>query len=411
MKSMLNPDYAFPDHSGAGFHPTKAGVLRMHRYLPLAVCYFFFNHAGLPTGLFYTTIFSPFLFIWLYFQQQRWLTIKYLLVLSPFMVAHAILGIHDPVAYLRTLLHWWTAYIAVYAICWSLRKCASVGQLFDQLIVLNFCFALLALIIRPTPLCQLLWMDTLPIRGGPSVLRLNLFTHEPSAYAELMFPLLIYAVLRLLRNSTRRNLAYLGMIVLPVLLSQSFGGLSIGMAGIGVALLYGHRQLLRRTSSRILLLVLFMAIAALLFTPNTISQRVFQVINGDDGSAQGRTTFAFIAAYAVASSKSIWWGVGLGQMKLMDISYLRFGLTSGVPEAVAAIFAEFGLVAIFLILAVQGYLFFKTKVYRNTFRLAMFVVAFLQQVTGSYGTDVQEYVMWFLAFSTIFQEFNLSQMP
>jgi hypothetical protein len=58
-------------------------------------------------------------------------------------------------------------------------------------------------------------------------------------------------------------------------------------------------------------------------------------------------------------------------------------------------------------LAVQGYFFFKTKVYRNLFQLAMFIVAFSQQFTGSFGTDVQEYLMWFLAFNNFFPEFSM----
>jgi len=407
MSSAVHSERAFSNEADASIHSRGVGVLRVRRYLPFAAFYFFLNHAGLPTGLFYTTLLSPFLFIWLYLQKCRWLTTKFLLVLSPFMLAHAMLGIPDPANYLWTLIHWWTAYIAVCAICWWLWKCSNLGRVFNELIVMNFSVTLIALAIRPTPLRTLLWMDTSPIYGGPSVLRLNLFTHEPSAYAELMFPLLIYAVLGLLRQSTMRNLAYFAMILLPLMLSQSFGGVSISAAAIAVALFAGRRQLLRSNRSRMLLMGLFIAIGVLLIVPNTISARIFQVISGNDGSTQGRTLFAFIGAYVVATSKSIWWGVGLGQMKMMDISSLGFGLTNGVPDEVAGIFAEFGIFGVSLMLAVQGYFFFKTKVYRNLFQLAMFIVAFSQQFTGSFGTDVQEYLMWFLAFNNFFPEFSM----
>ena len=90
----------------------------------------------------------------------------------------------------------------------------------------------------------------------------------------------------------------------------------------------------------------------------------------------------------------------------MDISDMQLGLFNGVPNQVAGILAEFGLIGVFVELALEGYLFFKSKVYSNSFRLAMFVVAFLQQSTGSYGTDVQEYLMWFLAFYPLFPEFD-----
>ena len=95
------------------------------------------------------------------------------------------MGIENPVEYLRTLAHWWAVYVTVYAFCWALSKCRSLDRLFDQLILLNFCAAVLGVILRPTPLQALFWMNTQPIIGGPDVLRLNLLSTEPSAYAEL----------------------------------------------------------------------------------------------------------------------------------------------------------------------------------------------------------------------------------
>ena len=122
---------------------------------------------------------------------------------------------------------------------------------------------------------------------------------------------------------------------------------------------------------------------------------------------QGRTILAYIAAYTVASSKSLLWGAGLGQAKYIDFSNVVAGMDGHIPNMVAGIFAEFGIIGVMAMFAVEVYLFFKTRVYLNSFRFAMFVVAFLQQTTGSYGTDVQQYLMWFLAFSPCFPEYNL----
>jgi hypothetical protein len=411
MDSAVNSNVLPLNPPGASYRSGAAGILSIHHYLPFAAFYFFLNHAGLPVGLFYTTLISPFLFVWLYLKGCRWLTTKFLLALSPFMLAHVLLGIPDPSDYLRTLLHWWTVYIVVYMMCWALRECWNLDRLFDELILLNFFAAILALIIRPTPLRPILWMDTgETIQGTPHLLRLNLFCHEPSAYAELMLPLLVFSVLRMLRDGRMRNASYLGMIALPFLLCQSFGGISIGLGAIGVAVLVGHRQFLKSQKSRTVFLCLAVATGLVILTPNTISQRVFQVITGGDGSTQGRTTFAFIAAFTVVSAKSLWWGVGLGQFKLTDLSDLQLGLYNGVPNQVAGIFAEFGIAGVLVELGVEFYLFFRTKAYRNSFRLAMFVVAFIQQFTGSYGTDMQEYLMWFLAFYPLLPEFDLRKV-
>jgi hypothetical protein len=98
----------------------------------------------------------------------------------------------------------------------------------------------------------------------------------------------------------------------------------------------------------------------------------------------------------------------LSQTKSFDFSDLGLGLVAGsIPNEVAGVFAEFGLIGVMAMLAVEIYLFFKTRVYRNSFRIAMFVVAFLQQATGSYATDVQQYLMWFLAFYPFYPEFDL----
>jgi len=409
MDSIINPGASQFELPLARSHTNAAGTLLIHSYLPIAAFYFFFNHAGLPIGLFYTTLLSPFLFLWLYLKGRRWLTAKFLMVLSPFIVAHIALGIPDPMNYARTLLHWWTVYIAVYAICWSLKKCWGFDRLLDQLIFLNFCAAIIALVIRPTPMRSFLWMDTDTFTGGAlHLLRLNLFTHEPSAYAELMLPLLVFAALRLIRNGKKRGMVYLLMITLPFLLCQSFGGISIGVAGIGVSLLTGYRHLLRGSKSRFIFLFLAVSMSAMLLTPNQISRRVSQVVTGADGSANSRTTSAYIAAYTIASSKSLWWGAGISQTKTFDFSDLGLGLTAGsTPNEAATVFAEFGLFGLLAMLVVETYLVFKTRVYQDSFRIAMFVVAFINQFVGSFPTDVQQYLMWFLAFYTFLPEFNL----
>ncbi len=407
--------YLLPSNAPATpLRPGVAGFLWVHIYLPFAAFYFFLNHAGvdnlgLPIGIFYTSLLSPLFYIWLYLEGRRWLTTNLLLILSPFILAHAAMGIENPVEYLRTLAHWWAVYVTVYAFCWALSKCRSLDRLFDQLILLNFCAAVLGVILRPTPLQALFWMNTQPIIGGPDVLRLNLLSTEPSAYAELMFPLIIFATLRLLHETKRRNGTYFMMIAFPFLLCQSFGGISIGLAAIGVSLMVGYRQLLSSRKSRIRFFCLAIATGALLLTPNPISQRVLQVAAGNDGSTQGRTILAYVSGYTVASSKSLWWGVGLGQSKYIDFSYLGFGLEGHIPNFIAGFLAEFGLISVAVVLVVECYLFYRTKVHLNSFRLAMFAVAFLQQFTGSYGTDIQIYLIWFLAFYPFLPEFDLNQ--
>jgi hypothetical protein len=403
MDSTINPQAPHFDHANASSREAPAISLSFHRYLPIAAVYFFFNSAGLPTGLFYTTLFAPILYGWLYLKGHRWLTAKFLLILSPFLAAHLIIGVSSVVYYSRSLLLLWTVYIAVFAFCWALTKSRTVDRLFDQLILLN-CFAsVVAICAFPTPLRSVLWHDDADTLVGAShLLRLNLLSTEPSAYSLLMLPLLIFASLRVFDKVNIRNCTYVVMIGIPFLLCQSFGGITMCVAALGISLMRSYRRVFTRANGIVTFLGCAILIALLLGTHNPISERVLQVVTGGDSSSKSRTIFSFVAAYAVASSRSLLWGAGLGQGKLVDFSDLGIGFAVNViPNATAGTFAELGIVGVLFRFAAEIYLFIKTKPYLNNFRLAMFVVAFIAQLTGSYLTNVQEYLLWFLAFVPI----------
>lgn len=386
-------------------------VLSVHKYLPLGILFFFFNSAGLPTGLFYTTMLSPLFLLWLYQQGKKWLTLRFALCLLPFAVAHAINGIDVPLYYARSSLLLWTTYITAYAFGLALLHCNRIDRLFDELIVLNGFAVAIAVIVFFTPARSLFWADDTGMIGGAGrVLRLRLLASEPQVYASLMIPLLIFAVLRALRSPGTRNIVFVAVITIPMLLSQSFGGVSISLAGLGAALIVMFPRLLRQRSALIVMALFAIATVGLFVIPNPILARLAQVLSGNDSSTLSRTVFAFFAAFNVASSKSLLWGVGLGQAKLISLVDLNIGFDVGaIPNAVAGTFAELGIVGLVIRFAVEFYLFFRTRVYRNPFRLAMFVVAFVTQLTGSHLMDVDEYLMWCFAFCPFFPEMDIKK--
>jgi hypothetical protein len=381
-------------------------LLKIQKYLPIAVVYFFLNSAGLPTGLFYTTMLAPIFFLWLYRHKQRWITAKFLVCLSPFLLAHAINGIDSSFYYVRSGVLLWTVCITVYAFCVVLLTCEGLERLFEQLIELNFCATLIALAVFFTKFRELLWGDS-DIEGVGDVYRLKLLTSEPSVYSLLMLPLLVFAVLRLLQNPTKRNLLYVVFIGIPFLLCQSFGGLSISFAAMGIPVLIAFRNRLFEKRTLLILLAIVSLVALLVYVPNPISDRLSIVAAGEDSSTDSRTFSSFIVAYMVALPRSLWWGAGLGQAKLSDVSDLGLAFTVGIiPNAIAGAFAELGIVGIVFKFAMEFYLFFRTRVYRNSFRLAMFVAVFLIQLSGSYLMNVQEYLIWALAFGPFFPELD-----
>lgn len=388
---------------------TAARVHSFEKYLPIAVLYFFLNSVGLPTGLFYTTILSPLFLLWLFRHKQRWITLKFFACLTPFVVAHTIIGIESPFYYARSTLLLWTVCVTVYAFGLALLKCERLARLFEQLVVLNFCAAMIALVLLFTSYREAVW-DNTDIDDLSDVLRLRLLTSEPSVYALLMMPLVVFVILRLLQNPGKRNLLYAVLIVIPFLLCQSFGGLTISVAGIGVAVLVRFRHLLKQRGAFWILTVMVALVAGLVYVPNPISNRLFLVATGQDSSTDSRTVSSFIVAYSVAEPKSLLWGAGLGQAKLADVSDLGLAFTIGViPNAVAGGFAELGIIGMLVKFALEFYFFFRTRVYENSFRLAMFVVVFIIQLTGSYLMNVQEYLMWALAFGPFFPEMDFKR--
>jgi hypothetical protein len=253
-------------------------------------------------------------------------------------------------------------------------------------------------------------MDSGIILGAEPAPRLKLLTSEPAVYAFLMAPLLIFAVLRLFQNHGKRNFIYAAMVAIPMLLTQSFGGLGTCAAAFVVVLLPVYGRMLRQWKSLFILTLIAILIGGLLIIPNPISARINQVAMGEDSSAHSRTDNGFIFAYSIAESKSLWWGVGLGQAKLYnpsEVGLAGVGFAAGViPNWIAGNLAQLGIVSVLVTFVLEFYLFFRTRVYTNPFRLGMFVVAFLEQLTGGSLIDVQFYLIWCFAFFPFFPELD-----
>lgn len=400
------------DASGLHFGKMEGTVpLYVHKLIPFALLYFFFNSAGLPDGLVYTAILSPIFFLWLYSEGKRWVTAQFIAILFPFVIMQLCHGIDSFIYYAKSILLLWTVYVTVYAFCWALLRFKNIEKLFDELIIVNCTAAMIALVLLFTPARSILWNSDFNVLGqsGNWAPRLKLWTTEPSAYGELMSPLLIFGIIRMFVRPGSWTFILAILITVPVLLSQSFGTISICTAALGVALFFRFRHVVSQKQSVIILCLGLLSCFALFLVPNPISYRLLQVSAGQDSSAQVRTMGAYIEAYTIAASKSLLWGVGPGQAKLFEVNSVikSIGFQSIViPNATADTFASVGLVGIFAKLTIEIYLFFSTQVFKSTFRLAMFIMSFLFQFAGGNLTDVQGYLMWCFAFFPIFPDLD-----
>jgi len=122
---------------------------------------------------------------------------------------------------------------------------------------------------------------------------------------------------------------------------------------------------------------------------------------------------AVILAKKLLKETNEYWGVGIGQIKLAGADIIRSYYlyysdeVVGIPNAAAETLAMFGWVGFLFRLSIEVFLFFYTKVWNNYYRLLLFLFMFIYQFTGSFITNAGEYVIWILAFTNVFKQFDV----
>ncbi|MGZ8518029.1 MAG: hypothetical protein ACXWWD_11790, partial [Chitinophagaceae bacterium] len=156
-----------------------------------------------------------------------------------------------------------------------------------------------------------------------------------------------------------------------------------------------------------------LAVLVLFFRHNPIFTRIGNILIGKDTSGKGRTIDAFILAGKMLDQKNEYWGVGLGQVKIIGENIIRsyylynLEFIATIPNAAAETLAVFGWVGFLLRIGVEIFLFIYTRVWTNYYRLLLFFFIFIYQFTGSFITNIAEYVIWILAFTNVFRQFEV----
>lgn len=396
--------------------------IKVNRYSLLAHIYFFFNSVWLPFGMLYTHLLMPFFYGWLLFKKKQPILFPFLIFLIPFDLIHLWLGV-DLKSFLVSNALFVSTYIFVCSSSWFVNHYQGMHKLFRQLLYSNTMLILLAIGLYFTPYKPLMWYINKFTHGVDHFYRLSMFTYEASYYALLFTPLAFYFLLRISAGMEKKSpLLILLMTIVPLLLSLSLGVLGAMLLAYMALYMLQHREVLR--SKRLaypLMLVMLLAILGfvllLIFFPdNPIFIRLKNIFIGVDTSANGRTSESFTMAYRVASLKSAFFGAGLGQIKILAVDVVRLYYSYWgklevvrIPNAMAETLAIFGIAGVIIRLLLIGYFFFKTRVWTNQYRFLLFVFVFIYQFTGSFIINIVEYMIWILAFSQVFPEFNVKK--
>jgi hypothetical protein len=78
-----------------------------------------------------------------------------------------------------------------------------------------------------------------------------------------------------------------------------------------------------------------------------------------------------------------------------------------IPNSIGDLLGTLGLLGVAIKLFIEAYFFFRARVFRNDYRLVLFLFIFVYQFTGSFISNIAEYVIWILAFTPdLFPEFQ-----
>lgn len=402
---------------------TEHNKLKLSKYSVLAQVYFFFNALLLPKGLLYTTILSPYFFYRQLINKRKTYWLPFFSFLVLFDIMHLIGGV-DLVSFLKSNLYFICTYFAVISFYHFFNHYNKLSTIFKQILIVNMFLVLVSIVFffLPPDYQDWFWWVNRTAIAKHEFPRLKLFTYEASYYSLLLVPIVYYYVFKFLFKQIEHNkIATFLVVFVPVLMSLSFGviGASI-LTAILLGIIFRKRLLNYRrpfiiSISSITILCIILIVLLFFFPLNPLSQRLLSIFQGTDTSANGRTTDAFNIAWYLISKKNIWFGIGLGQIKIeieelvrAYFSYWGSYTRYDIPNTMGETLAIFGIVGVGLRLGLQWYLFFKTKVYANYYRLSLFVFVFIYQFTGSFITNIAEYVIWILAFSKVFEQFNVN---
>jgi hypothetical protein len=394
-------------------------AVRINKYMPIAIIYLFFNSFLLPSGLLYTTILTPLLLLWLYQQNHLKNIGIFFIITIPFAVIH-FANVVNAGFYLISYTLLLSVYIFSLCFIEFLKKCNTLRSIFRFIIILNFFFILIACVAFFIPAMKnAFWLVSYVSEGLDKFPRLKLLTYEPSYYSLLLVPIVIYYSLKILFFDFPNPWLVALLIAIPLLLAFSLGILIGVPLAIFILFLFNMRLFLVKKSLRqYILFITFFILAAivflLLFYPdNPIFIRINNLFEGRDSSFRGRTFDSYYLALTLANKKSILFGVGLGQIKVLGLelwrNFYQYNFLPNeiaIPNAAADTFAVFGIAGVCIRLGIEIFFFFHTKVYTNYYRLALFIFVFIYQFTGSYLYNIAEFVIWIMAFNNTFPEFD-----
>lgn len=260
--------------------------------------------------------------------------------------------------------------------------------------------------------------------GTHQLFRFKGLAYEPSHFAFCLAPLAIFAVFSWTHSSKQQRLHLIIMVLIPIIFTVSFGFFTAFILSLGLSVVLAY--LIFRHYNKKLLYSMLIGLGAIVIScaaVDSVQKRVTLIVEGKDTSINGRTTEAFTLAYRCAKEKSVWFGIGPGQIKIVGEKIIRpfyqekdfEGYTKenwpklSIPNNMAETLAIYGILGVLFKVLIQISLFVKFKLYGNYFNLTLFLFTFIYQFMGSFINSTAELILWIFALAPMFTEFQIKQ--
>jgi hypothetical protein len=387
----------------------------------LGLIYFYFNTVALPVPVTFTTIISFFGFKKAIKQYGK----PFIVIISIICLYAIIHNVNGVVVmdYFKSTIYFAALILSGFiAYQYLVSNNHIIEKTFNLLSVSALIFLAVGIVALFTPFADVLWSNHNFIADGEKILRFKGLSYEPSHLALTLSPLFLFFLWKSINKINLKNLFHFTAVAIPIGLSISFG---FGAALIlSLCLTIIMALTIYQKFKRILLLPIVLALISIIgisYTSSPISERFAFIIHGNDTSVNGRTTEAFMHGYNCAETKSIWFGIGMGQIKYVGEEVIRpyyaamdpIGYSKehwpvmSIPNSMAETLAIFGILGVLLKIGFQIFCFVKLKVYDNYLNLSIFFFIFFYQMMGSFILSSTEIMMWAIAFAKIFPEFDV----
>jgi hypothetical protein len=357
-----------------------------------------FNPLFLPFGLFWSHLHAPiFLFYIAKWNRQgiQWILALILLLALYSTVILATRDVHLQDYLVGVLVLVTSITFATYVYCLIAYRVRNIRRLFSLVLSINAALLVLALALLAGGYEDCCWI---PAEFGDFP-RLQLAFYEPSHLAYVCVPFVLYVALEMVETRGRRGgwLVVIGATLLALTQSLSVIGFFVPVLVITSM----HHLLRVLISFRVLFIAVGLAVL-LAFLSSGIVERLQATFLDGDHSGQVRVIDSTLIAFDIIHDQRAWLlGVGFGQLKYFveDFAADYRGFAGNrLPNSFASTVATVG----FLGLAVKWLILLllakKTRVFNDDYARGLFTFAFLYQFVGSYFLNINEFVLFAIAF-------------